>query len=873
MQRTGRHLNLFSALAIIYGGIATGSGIYHAALAQPESVAGDTTDSAQASSNTSELRPVSIVDKALSAYGGAEAAAALGRGTAVVGKEYEAESLKGQTASDLDGSNADGNFRVLRKGALWRLDHEKSAGLSEGFDGNGAWVKSGATTEDLAADTASLLNWQTMSPATVLLETKRAIEEGGQEVAVTCAGKVDYNGSSVYRIDVKSIGQGNANNSSNAFSLYIEPSSFQVTAMEFTLAGGSKKVNLEYSQYKPAMSTVYPFRILRKVNGRADHLLIATDASLSTASAKGDFDRPGGSFKLSRPVVLPFDYSQRELLVKGRINNGEELDFLFDTGASETIIDRRVAAENFLLKEGMASLTALSGAVSLNTTTIGRLELGNLVVNDLDSRILDLSGQSRNLGRRLAGIIGTNVISRYVVAIDYGKTQITFYDADSYVRPQDLVILPFTKRSAPVVKIKIGGKEEVQMLVDTGAAFNNLPASVALRYVGQGASMRMTEGTGLDGKAVKLGRLSLDNVSIGGRPLRKTDFTYTLQEPPPKVGGGGAGKPGEAQSQGFFQTTNLGIVGNPMLENFLVFVDYKFQRLLLKPSAVVKLRSDIENAISTGDDQLIQKRDFRLSEAAYQKALLAASSGGDKRNEARVLGRLGNLRRMMAKDLNRPEHSKAAYDYFVRAQNLSKTLGAPEIEGRILADWSLLYLDNGQVENAKQTMDRALFLAPQDAGVNVDCSVHLFKSQRFPEMQRYIEKALFLEPSNWQALWYQVKLSETFGDTLKATSTLKEILHYYPWSKLAQEKLKGIESPPKPQAVAPTNGDTSTTSSSSSSSSSTNRRAPLNFGPGQAQSGSVAPTNRASNKFLQQGGRRTFIYGPNTTPGQVPFKR
>ncbi len=115
------------------------------------------------------------------------------------------------------------------------------------------------------------------------------------------------------------------------------------------------------------------------------------------------------------------------------------------------------------------------------------------------------------------------------------------------------------------------------------------------------------------------------------------------------------------------------------------------------------------------------------------------------------------------------------------------------MEGRILADWSLLYLDNGQMDSAKQTMDRALQLAPQDAAVNVDCSVHLYKSQRFPEMQRYIEKALFLEPDNWQALWYQVKLSETFADMPKAVSTLKEILRFYPWSKLAQEKLSTLE--------------------------------------------------------------------------------
>jgi len=59
-------------------------------------------------------------------------------------------------------------------------------------------------------------------------------------------------------------------------------------------------------------------------------------------------------------------------------------------------------------------------------------------------------------------------------------------------------------------------------------------------------------------------------------------------------------------------------------------------------------------------------------------------------------------------------------------------------------------------------------------------------------MQKYVEKALFLEPSNWQALWYQVKLSETFSDTPKVIATLKEILRFYPWSKVAQDKLRSL---------------------------------------------------------------------------------
>ncbi|HEY9715653.1 MAG TPA: hypothetical protein V6C72_19420, partial [Chroococcales cyanobacterium] len=100
----------------------------------------------------------------------------------------------------------------------------------------------------------------------------------------------------------------------------------------------------------------------------------------------------------------------------------------------------------------------------------------------------------------------------------------------------------------------------------------------------------------------------------------------------------------------------------------------------------------------------------------------------------------------------------------------------------------------------------ALSLAPQDPYVNVDCAVHLYRAHLFSEMQKYIEKALFLEPSNWQALWYQVKLSEGFFDTAKETATLKEILRFYPWSKVASDKLRRLNvlnAPPARTETAP----------------------------------------------------------------------
>jgi tetratricopeptide (TPR) repeat protein len=154
----------------------------------------------------------------------------------------------------------------------------------------------------------------------------------------------------------------------------------------------------------------------------------------------------------------------------------------------------------------------------------------------------------------------------------------------------------------------------------------------------------------------------------------------------------------------------------------------------------------------------------------------------------------------MAKELSRPEHAKIAYANFVKAQELAQKVGAKDVEGRILSDWSLLYSDNGQPNEANRTINTALQLAPQDAQVNVNYAVHQYRNNQFAGMQKYIEKALFLEPSNWQGLWYQFKLQEKFLDYPRAVKTLKEIVRFYPWSTLATKKLAEIEETMKPNA-------------------------------------------------------------------------
>ena len=344
------------------------------------------------------------------------------------------------------------------------------------------------------------------------------------------------------------------------------------------------------------------------------------------------------------------------------------------------------------------------------------------------------------------------------------------------------------------MKVSLNGRASQLMLVDTGAALNNLPSAVARKQLGGARQLsHTTEATGVDGKRIKLGNIVIDKVQIGNQIVRGTNFTYIQNDNSSNSSKDKSESKLVEEKGGFFKSSAIGILGNPFWKNFIVIVDYKFQRLLLQANPVVRVKEQIEKSLKLGDRNLLQKRDYRAAESYYQKGLLVAQTNKDIRYQAVLWGRLANMRRMMAKDLARPEHTKSSYEYFIKAQELAIECGASEARGRILADWSLLYNDNGQIQESAKVMNQALLLAPNNAQVNVDYAIHLSRQGQFAQMQKYIEKALFNQPSNWLALWLQYKLADKFMDYKKALNTLKEIRKYYPSSKLALRKIATVK--------------------------------------------------------------------------------
>lgn len=59
-----------------------------------------------------------------------------------------------------------------------------------------------------------------------------------------------------------------------------------------------KALSLEYSQYQPSAGSLYPHRVIRRVDDKVELVRITSDLSANAKIKDSEFDRPGGTFSL-----------------------------------------------------------------------------------------------------------------------------------------------------------------------------------------------------------------------------------------------------------------------------------------------------------------------------------------------------------------------------------------------------------------------------------------------------------------------------------------------------------------------------------------------------------------------------------------------
>lgn len=106
----------------------------------------------------------------------------------------------------------------------------------------------------------------------------------------------------------------------------------------------------------------------------------------------------------------------------------DTLNFLFDSGAGTALLDSAVAARIFKDRTfGQVDATGAGGATHMQVLDNESLDVGGLRIDSINFLVNNLRNLSAMVGRKLDGIIGYDLLKKYVTRIDLDRQTLTLY--------------------------------------------------------------------------------------------------------------------------------------------------------------------------------------------------------------------------------------------------------------------------------------------------------------------------------------------------------------------------------------------------------------------------------------------------------------
>lgn len=233
-------------------------------------------------------------------------------------------------------------------------------------------------------------------------------------------------------------------------------------------------------------------------------------------------------------ATVSFEFVNNLIIIPVRINQSDPMYFILDSGVRNTMITRLFAEDTLNINEaekvdimGHGTGQALKAYRSTNNTVdIGRVHGENFSINVLLQDIFHLSSQ---LGKKVHGIIGYDLLRHFIVHVNYQSRQLKFYPRENFDKwwvrwfYDTYPIEVYNEK--PYIKMWVQMRKDsprvpVNMLIDTGSSETlwlfertnsllTIPERKEKLFIGRGLNGNIF---GWRSRIFKLG--------IGGRELR-----------------------------------------------------------------------------------------------------------------------------------------------------------------------------------------------------------------------------------------------------------------------------------------------------------------------------------------------------------------
>jgi hypothetical protein len=355
-------------------------------------------------------------------------------------------------------------------------------------------------------------------------------------------------------------------------------------------------------------------------------------------------------FLTSGPVAVPFNFQSKHIIFETQLNAQPPIWFLMDTGSNYSIINE-ARMEQFRLRS-YGGLKTEGGANTANGSYVEGVtyRVGQMEVRNQRAAVLSLAGLEKVFGMPLGGILGYDFISRFVIAIDYGKQTITFYPANYRYRGRGVAAPFFMQGQQPYMKESITVKGETMpalFILDVGAADT---LTLTTPFVKEHNLVELAGENRRDSRTLA----GSEKEFFGGTTLRglveqMVFGGFILNHIPVNLSLGTRG----AYASPFFS----GNIGETILSRFnRVWLDYPRNRLILEPGSDLgapfpEHRSFGLTLLSDGPDLHIFRvtevmQDSPAQKAGFEKGDVIAGVDSTAANQMT----LGNLRELLSQN-------------------------------------------------------------------------------------------------------------------------------------------------------------------------------------------------------------------------------
>jgi hypothetical protein len=264
---------------------------------------------------------------------------------------------------------------------------------------------------------------------------------------------------------------------------------------------------------------------------------------------------------------LRFDFIEKHICLPVVINGKERL-WILDSGASVSVIDSGYAAEMELEFKGPIKGQSASGVVELFYVTMPPVTLKGISFKEQKVMTMNISELiERIFGFEIGGVLGYDFLSRFVTKIDYANEKISFYAPERFEYHGDgkTFDAPLGDDRLFSIPIVVDNEYSGRWHLDIGASgenfhykfahTNNLMKREGVDAVAFGAS-----------GALRTKTAQFKSIEIDG---------FTIANPI-------IGIPYQEGKGSFGRESIIGNIGNTFLRHFVLFLDYKHQRVIIE---------------------------------------------------------------------------------------------------------------------------------------------------------------------------------------------------------------------------------------------------------------------------------------------------